>query len=334
MPDPAKGIGGAVFNLSGAFTAVGSTFAGNAADSDGGASIYNLVYDGDGAQARHDLRGTIVAGGRGSARPRLRRAGDDVRRRPTWAPRWPPSASSTSSRHAPRAATGTIIGTALTADPQLGPLQSNGGPTQTMAPAPTSPAIDAGSAFGLTTDQRGQPRPFDSPFFAQRGRRLGHRRGRAAGERGPAAGDGTGRSSSAASAAAAAAAAARRAFGARTLVTLRLRTARVSADGRVSVVVANANRFAVRATLSGATTKAVAVGRKRRRVTLKARTVDVAPAARARRSRCGCPRRCAALLRRHGKLSLRLQAKVRDPAGNTRVVTKAVAARAARAHRG
>jgi hypothetical protein len=52
-------------------------------------------------------------------------------------------------------------------DPMLGPLQNNGGPTQTMALSPGSPAIDAGNPAGckdaqgnlLTTDQRGQPRP-------------------------------------------------------------------------------------------------------------------------------------------------------------------------------
>ena len=46
-------------------------------------------------------------------------------------------------------------------DPQLGPLQDNGGPTFTKAPAPTSPVIDAGDpAFAPppTTDQRGLPR--------------------------------------------------------------------------------------------------------------------------------------------------------------------------------
>ncbi len=52
-------------------------------------------------------------------------------------------------------------------NPQLGPLQSNGGPTQTMALLTGSPAIDAGNPAGCTdnqghllkTDQRGQPRP-------------------------------------------------------------------------------------------------------------------------------------------------------------------------------
>jgi hypothetical protein len=52
-------------------------------------------------------------------------------------------------------------------DPLLGPLQNNGGPTQTMALLPGSLAIDAGNPSGCTdgqghllkTDQRGQPRP-------------------------------------------------------------------------------------------------------------------------------------------------------------------------------
>jgi large repetitive protein len=48
------------------------------------------------------------------------------------------------------------------ADPQLGPLADNGGPTLTHQPAPTSPALDAGEASGCpATDQRGQARPAD-----------------------------------------------------------------------------------------------------------------------------------------------------------------------------
>jgi hypothetical protein len=47
-------------------------------------------------------------------------------------------------------------------DPQLAPLASNGGLTQTEKPAATSPVVDAGSAFGLTSDQRALGRPFDS----------------------------------------------------------------------------------------------------------------------------------------------------------------------------
>ena len=52
-------------------------------------------------------------------------------------------------------------------DPMLGPLQYNGGPTQTMALPSGSPAVDAGNPNGCTdglghllkTDQRGKPRP-------------------------------------------------------------------------------------------------------------------------------------------------------------------------------
>ncbi|MBZ5596689.1 MAG: hypothetical protein LAN83_00050 [Acidobacteriia bacterium] len=52
-------------------------------------------------------------------------------------------------------------------DPLLGPLQYNGGPTQTMALPSGSPAVDAGNPSGCTdglghllkADQRGKPRP-------------------------------------------------------------------------------------------------------------------------------------------------------------------------------
>lgn len=46
-------------------------------------------------------------------------------------------------------------------DPALGPLQYNGGPTQTHMPRPGSPVIDQGNAAGIATDQRGRARPFD-----------------------------------------------------------------------------------------------------------------------------------------------------------------------------
>jgi hypothetical protein len=52
-------------------------------------------------------------------------------------------------------------------DPMLGPLQNNGGPTQTMKLLQGSPAIDAGNPSGCTegngnllkTDQSGWARP-------------------------------------------------------------------------------------------------------------------------------------------------------------------------------
>jgi hypothetical protein len=51
-------------------------------------------------------------------------------------------------------------------DPRLGPLQDNGGPTFTMLPFPGGEVIDEGrneaaDVAGVTTDQRGVPRPLD-----------------------------------------------------------------------------------------------------------------------------------------------------------------------------
>lgn len=49
------------------------------------------------------------------------------------------------------------------ADPQLSPLADNGGPTKTMLIAESSPAVDAGAANGLATDQRGLLRTSNGP---------------------------------------------------------------------------------------------------------------------------------------------------------------------------
>lgn len=50
----------------------------------------------------------------------------------------------------------------INADPQLDPLASNGGPTQTHAIAPSSPAKNAAAGACPATDQRGEPRPHGS----------------------------------------------------------------------------------------------------------------------------------------------------------------------------
>ncbi len=54
---------------------------------------------------------------------------------------------------------GNVAGALIGVDPLLGPLQDNGGFTATRAPLPGSPAIDAGSASCVGSDQRGVPRP-------------------------------------------------------------------------------------------------------------------------------------------------------------------------------
>lgn len=65
---------------------------------------------------------------------------------------------------------GLLTGTndQIRTNPMLGPLANNGGPTFTHALLSGSPAIDKGKrdaipTLALTTDQRGQPRPFDFP---------------------------------------------------------------------------------------------------------------------------------------------------------------------------
>jgi hypothetical protein len=112
------------------------------------------------------------------------------------------------------------------------------------------------------------------------------------------------------------------AFGARTLVTLRLAAERIPAKGPLKVRVSNANDFLVTGRLSGETVNRVLVTRKRR-VKLKARSFRVAAHAR-KTVRLRLPKVLRRLLKRNGKLKLRLTAKVKDPAGTTRTVKKRV----------
>ena len=308
---PGKGLGGAVFNLSGSFTAVGSTLAANSA-ADDGASIYNLVYDAVTArQAQTTLQNTIVSGGLTSG------SGVDLasdKPATTAGPSLGSATASVADRNLVQTMAarngGQIVGSPLTADPLLGPLQDNGGPTQTMAPAEGSPVIDAGSAFGLTTDQRGLSRPFDFSPIANTadGSDIGavelpltRPGGESPGPITPT----------------------RPAFGARTLVTLRLAARRIPARGPLTIIVANRNGFGVSGKLSGQTTRRIALAQRTRRVKLSAKTFSVA--ANARKSvKLKLPKALRRVLRRRGKLSLRLTARVKDPAGNTRTVRKRV----------
>ena len=56
--------------------------------------------------------------------------------------------------------------TDLHADPDLGSLADNGGPTRTLALEVGGPAVDAGLSAGETTDQRGKSRPFGFPSIS------------------------------------------------------------------------------------------------------------------------------------------------------------------------
>jgi hypothetical protein len=158
VTDHGKGYGGAIFSLSGDATAVGSTIADNTA-LNGGSGIYSVAYDAATARsALLTLEDTIVAGDSGP---------DDVFvETPSYIM---PANMSTSSADLSQfdlvrtsgSFQSTITGSPLTSDPLLGPLQANGGATDTLEPSPSSPVIDAGKAFSLTTDQRGDLRPFD-----------------------------------------------------------------------------------------------------------------------------------------------------------------------------
>jgi hypothetical protein len=112
------------------------------------------------------------------------------------------------------------------------------------------------------------------------------------------------------------------AFGARTLVTLRLAAGRIPASGPLKVRAENQNGFAVTGNLSGQTTRPVSASRKRR-IKLKAKSFSVAANAK-QTLKLRLPTVLRRLLGRKGKLSLRLTAKVKDPAGNTRTVKKKV----------
>jgi hypothetical protein len=110
------------------------------------------------------------------------------------------------------------------------------------------------------------------------------------------------------------------AFGAKTLVTLKLATRRIPARGPLKVRVSNANDFLVTGRLSGQTTSRVTVSRKRR-VKLKAKSFQVGAHA-GKTVKLRLPKVLRRLLARTGKLSLRLTAEVKDPAGNARTVRK------------
>ncbi len=62
--------------------------------------------------------------------------------------------------------TGTTTHNLTGQNPLLASLADNGGLSPTLAPRAGSPVIDKGKNFGLTTDERGAPRPFDFATIA------------------------------------------------------------------------------------------------------------------------------------------------------------------------
>jgi hypothetical protein len=304
LADPGKGMGGAVFNMSGSFTATGSTFALNHA-SDRATAIYNLVYDAlEERLAKVTLRNTIVARGTGAPEDLV---SDETDYNLT--PERGKADAAVGERNIVQTSAGredgTITGTPLTSDPLLQALASNGGLTQTMLPAEGSPALDAGAASGLTTDQRGLPRPADLPSVANLGD--GSDIGAVEVQLPPANGGGP----------------TTPAFGSSALVTIRA-ARRVGRSGPLLVVVTNSNSFPVSGRLSGRSARKVAGrGGRKRYVKLRSKRLSVAPLGR-QTVRLALPRALRVRLQSKRTLPVRLTAAVRDPAGNRRNVHRTV----------
>jgi hypothetical protein len=113
------------------------------------------------------------------------------------------------------------------------------------------------------------------------------------------------------------------AFGAKTLVSLKLAARTLRLGAPLKVVVTNKNPFRVRGTLAGQTTK---------KLRLKAKRFSV-PEGRRVTVRMKLTKKLRTVLKRKRRLALRMAAKVRDPLGNTRTVKKVLRPRLARKRR-
>ncbi len=159
-----NGAGGALNNVA-SLTATNCTFAGNSAgdggalenygsyDNPGTSTLINCTFSGNSA----DESGGAIDIGRGAVR--LTNTIVSGNTAPTGANI---NEANYSSFHGTLYDDGANLIDVDAATLKLGPLQDNGGPTQTMALLAGSPALDAGNS-SLTTDQRGAARPYDDP---------------------------------------------------------------------------------------------------------------------------------------------------------------------------
>ena len=145
--------GGGLFTILSNVTLDSSTVTENASSAAGG-GIY--VYD-TGSNPLLTIQNSIVAGNSSSG------VAPDLRPDPnsTLDIDFSLIGNTTGSGVMATTGTGNILGQAAA----LGSLADNGGPTQTHALLPTSPAIDAGNTT-LAKDQRGENRPIDNPLVA------------------------------------------------------------------------------------------------------------------------------------------------------------------------
>jgi hypothetical protein len=163
---PGSGLGGAVFNDNGQIIIQSSTLDGNQANTGGG--VFNYVSTLTGHTPFVILGDDILAGTAGGQ-------SDFASGGPAQSGRSFQAANNLIQNNAATLtpATPTVTATTITGvNPDLGPLQENGGPTWTMAPLPGSPVINAGSAVPLissSTDQRGLSRPYVLPGYPSPG---------------------------------------------------------------------------------------------------------------------------------------------------------------------
>jgi hypothetical protein len=150
--------GGGAFTR-GSVVLTGSTVAGNSAPSGRGGGVMAQ-------SAGTELRDTIVANNTAAVA-----ADNDVAAHTGGLYDGPATLDFSLVETAPAAGSSSTVtagSNIIGQDPQLGALADNGGPTQTMKPAPTSPAVDKGKSFGLNDDQRGRNRPVDISTIANR----------------------------------------------------------------------------------------------------------------------------------------------------------------------
>jgi hypothetical protein len=143
--------GGAIFNVNGHLTVTDVTIANNLSTGSGGGIV---VYQTDPSDSTLlDLNDTIIFNNGSMVNGQLTNAADEC---------WIAGGTSVAVSGA-----GNLIqnnnnceGVVTTGDPELGPLQNNGGYTPTMAIPETSAAYNAADPdTSLSTDQRNDPRP-------------------------------------------------------------------------------------------------------------------------------------------------------------------------------